>query len=41
MAYINKEWMKVKSKWKCKVVPNVVYQTFEGSAWLSGRKGQT
>jgi len=49
MVRKDKKWMKVGSKWKCKVgtciitdvTKMVVDQTFKGGAWLSGKKGQT
>ncbi len=48
-AQKDKEWMKVGSKWKCKVNTGhccilcqmVVDQTFEGGGWLGGKKGRT
>ncbi len=45
MVRKDKEWMKVGSKWKCKVgtcivtlCQIVVDQAFEGGAWLGGKK---
>jgi hypothetical protein len=49
MTKNDKKWMKVGSKWKCKVgiyiitcvAKMVVDQTFKGGAWLCDKKGQT